>query len=168
MPSSSIDRWVLRVSCDCHVTCVPYQEYCDQKRREFESVAVFPCKLRVLPNCVFNTRDPIVMGVVVEAGVIKAGTLLTVPSKNVSGWGVHVRGWDNFIMCHWSTVHGHWCSDKSRVEPQDRGHGQAGLRGVHTCGVHDWCPQTVRQTLWPHRPSCQQGMLPWWHYSWSV
>lgn len=64
------------------------QEYRDQKRREFESVAVFPCKLRILPNCVFNTRDPIVVGVVVEAGIVKAGTPLTVPSKNFTDIGV--------------------------------------------------------------------------------
>ena len=60
------------------------QELRDQKRREFESVAIFPCKLRILPNCVFNTRDPIVVGVIVEAGLVKRGTILTVPSKNVS------------------------------------------------------------------------------------
>ena len=31
----------------------------------------------------FNTRDPIIVGVVVEAGVVKPGTPLTVPSKEV-------------------------------------------------------------------------------------
>ncbi len=45
---------------------------------------MFPCKLRVLPNCIFNSRDPIVVGVLVEAGIVKPGTPLTVPSKNVS------------------------------------------------------------------------------------
>lgn len=52
-------------------------------RDKYRSIAVFPCKLRILPNCVFNTRDPIVVGVMVEAGVVKTGTPLTVPSKNV-------------------------------------------------------------------------------------
>ena len=47
-------------------------------------MAIFPCKLRILPNCVFNTRDPIVVGVVVEAGLVKKGTVLTIPSKSVS------------------------------------------------------------------------------------
>lgn len=60
------------------------QELLERKRREFEHIAVFPCKLRIMPNCIFNTRDPIVMGVVVEAGIIKAGTPLTIPSKSVS------------------------------------------------------------------------------------
>lgn len=45
---------------------------------------MFPSKLRILPNCVYNTKDPIVLGVVVEAGVIKPGTPITIPSKNVS------------------------------------------------------------------------------------
>ena len=59
----------------------------ERKRREFEHIAVFPCRLRIMPNCIFNTRDPIVVGVVVEAGIVKSGTPLTVPSKNVR---VHV------------------------------------------------------------------------------
>lgn len=46
-------------------------------------VAVFPVKLRVLPQFIFNSRDPIVMGVTVEAGVLKQGTPLCVPSKAV-------------------------------------------------------------------------------------
>ena len=60
------------------------QELLERKRREFEHIAVFPCKLRIMPNCIFNTRDPIVVGVVVEAGIVKAGTPLTIPSKSVS------------------------------------------------------------------------------------
>ncbi|CRK90364.1 CLUMA_CG004076, isoform A [Clunio marinus] len=38
---------------------------------------------RVLPQFVFNSRDPIVMGVIVEAGVVKEGTPICVPSKGV-------------------------------------------------------------------------------------
>ena len=41
-------------------------------------------KLRVMPNNVFMKRDPIVCGVVVEAGVVKTGTPICVPSKDVS------------------------------------------------------------------------------------
>lgn len=33
---------------------------------------------------VFNSRDPIVIGVMVEAGIVKEGTPLCVPSKDVS------------------------------------------------------------------------------------
>ena len=43
-------------------------------------VAVFPCKLRILPNCIFNSRDPIIIGVTV-AGIVKSGKQSCVPSK---------------------------------------------------------------------------------------
>lgn len=47
-------------------------------------IAVFPSKIRILPQFVFNSRDPIVMGVVVEAGQLKQGTPMCVPTKGVS------------------------------------------------------------------------------------
>ncbi len=50
--------------------------------------AVFPCKLRVLPNLVFNSRNPIVCGVVVESGVVRHGTPLCVPSKEFLEVGI--------------------------------------------------------------------------------
>jgi translation initiation factor 5B len=46
-------------------------------------LAVFPCKLRVLPQCIFNSRDPIICGVLVEDGFVKLGTPICVPSKEV-------------------------------------------------------------------------------------
>lgn len=64
------------------------KELKEQKQREFKDIAVFPCKLRVLPQCVFNSRDPIVCGVVVEAGVVKVGTPLCVPSKEFINVGI--------------------------------------------------------------------------------
>ena len=54
-----------------------------RKQEEFKHIAVFPCKLRVLPNCIFNSRDPIVIGVSIEAGFVKIGTPICVPSKEV-------------------------------------------------------------------------------------
>ncbi|XP_076838732.1 eukaryotic translation initiation factor 5B isoform X2 [Brachyhypopomus gauderio] len=57
------------------------EDYRKQKQDEFKHIAVFPCKLRILPQFIFNSRDPIVMGVTVEAGVLKTGTPLCVPSK---------------------------------------------------------------------------------------
>lgn len=61
-----------------------YQEEIKQKKREeFKHIAVFPCKVRVLPQFVFNSRDPIVVGVMIEAGIIKKGTPLCVPSQEV-------------------------------------------------------------------------------------
>ena len=58
-------------------------KYKKGKQEEFKHVAVFPCKLRVLPQYIFNSRDPIVVGVVVEAGFVTLGTPLCVPSKEV-------------------------------------------------------------------------------------
>ena len=60
------------------------EEYKLKKQEEFKNVAVFPSKLRVLPQFIFNSRDPIVCGVVVEAGFLKVGTPICVPSKEVS------------------------------------------------------------------------------------
>ncbi|KZC06988.1 Eukaryotic translation initiation factor 5B [Dufourea novaeangliae] len=53
-----------------------------RKRDENKHIAVFPCKLRILPQYIFNSRDPIVMGVMIEAGIVKEGTPLCVPSKD--------------------------------------------------------------------------------------
>ena len=60
------------------------EKYKKGKQEEFKHVAVFPCKLRVLPQYIFNSRDPIVVGVIVEAGFVAMGTPLCVPSKEVS------------------------------------------------------------------------------------
>ncbi|CAB4066880.1 EIF5B [Lepeophtheirus salmonis] len=53
-----------------------------QKKEQHKHIAVFPCKLKILPNCVFNSRDPIVAGFIVEAGVVRPGTPLCVPSRD--------------------------------------------------------------------------------------
>ena len=55
-----------------------------QKQEEFKNIAVFPSKIRVLPNFIFNSRDPIVCGVSIEAGVLRVNTPMCVPSKEVS------------------------------------------------------------------------------------
>ncbi|KAG7207950.1 hypothetical protein KM043_009536 [Ampulex compressa] len=58
------------------------EELKQRKRDENKHIAVFPCKLRILPQYIFNSRDPIVMGVMVEAGIVKEGTPTCVPSKD--------------------------------------------------------------------------------------
>ncbi|XP_025425441.1 eukaryotic translation initiation factor 5B [Sipha flava] len=66
-----------------------YQDDLKKKNRDqFKSIAVFPCKLKVLPQFVFNSRDPIVMGVMVESGIVKEGTPLCVPSKEFVDLGI--------------------------------------------------------------------------------
>lgn len=49
---------------------------------------MFPCKLKVMPQFVFNSRDPIVCGVMVEAGIVKVGTPICVPSKEFINVGI--------------------------------------------------------------------------------
>nr|XP_056717670.1 eukaryotic translation initiation factor 5B [Euleptes europaea] len=64
------------------------QDYKKQKQEEFKHIAVFPCKMKILPQFIFNSRDPIVMGVLVEAGQVKQGTPMCVPSKNFIDIGI--------------------------------------------------------------------------------
>uniref|UniRef100_A0A8C1CYE4 Eukaryotic translation initiation factor 5B n=1 Tax=Cyprinus carpio carpio TaxID=630221 RepID=A0A8C1CYE4_CYPCA len=64
------------------------EDYKKQKQDEFKHIAVFPCKLRILPQFIFNSRDPIVMGVTVEAGVLRTGTPVCVPSKGFVDIGI--------------------------------------------------------------------------------
>ncbi|CEF64613.1 Eukaryotic translation initiation factor 5B [Strongyloides ratti] len=54
----------------------------EKKRKENEHLAIFPCKLRILPQNIFNARNPIICGVYVEAGQLKKGTPICVPSKD--------------------------------------------------------------------------------------
>jgi len=59
------------------------EEWLLQKREEFKHLAIFPCKLRIYPEHIFNSRDPIVIGVCIEAGFLREGTMICVPSKEV-------------------------------------------------------------------------------------
>ena len=58
-----------------------YKDDLKQKAKDkHRHVAMFPCKLRTLPNCIFNYRDPIIIGVTV-AGFVKSGKQSCVPFK---------------------------------------------------------------------------------------
>lgn len=59
--------------------------YCDvqeEKRKEKSQKVVFPCILRIIPQYIFNARDPIICGVYVEDGILKPGTPLCIPEKD--------------------------------------------------------------------------------------
>jgi translation initiation factor 5B len=53
----------------------------EDARENAKFQAVFPCKLDIMPNCIFNKKDPIVLGVEVKAGILKVGTKLCCPSR---------------------------------------------------------------------------------------
>ncbi|KAF3434977.1 hypothetical protein FNV43_RR22064 [Rhamnella rubrinervis] len=53
----------------------------EQKKKESADEAVFPCVLKILPNCIFNKKDPIVLGVDVLEGIAKVGTPICVPQR---------------------------------------------------------------------------------------
>ncbi|XP_074320960.1 uncharacterized protein LOC141657579 [Silene latifolia] len=54
----------------------------EEKKKEAAVEAVFPCVLKIMPNCVFNKRDPIVLGVDVLEGIVKVGTPICIPSQD--------------------------------------------------------------------------------------
>jgi translation initiation factor 5B len=50
------------------------------KKREAEQEVVFPCcRLKIVPGCVFNMKERIVIGVGVLDGILKSGTPLVIP-----------------------------------------------------------------------------------------
>ena len=59
-----------------------YLEDLKKKEKELHKhEAIFPVRMKILPQFVFNTRDPIVCGVKIEAGSVRLGTPIAVPSK---------------------------------------------------------------------------------------
>lgn len=64
-----------------------FMDELNQRRREEASaIAVFPSIIKILPQHVFNQKDPIIVGVEVVEGILKVGTPLCVPSLG----GLHV------------------------------------------------------------------------------
>jgi len=60
--------------------CTEYMdEIKNEKRKASSDTAVFPCVLEVLPEHIFNVKDPIILGIRVVEGILKVGTPLCVP-----------------------------------------------------------------------------------------
>ncbi|CAH1443183.1 unnamed protein product [Lactuca virosa] len=53
----------------------------EEKKKEAAEDAVFPCVLKIMPNCVFNKKDPIILGVDVLEGIAKIGTPICIPQR---------------------------------------------------------------------------------------
>ncbi|KAL8487024.1 hypothetical protein ACS0TY_023646 [Phlomoides rotata] len=53
----------------------------EERKKEAAEEAVFPCVLKIMPNCVFNKKDPIVLGVDVLDGILKVGTPICIPQR---------------------------------------------------------------------------------------
>ena len=61
-----------------------YMEELKQAKKEDASKkVVFPCRMKIIPDYVFNTRDPIVVGVDILDGILRVGTPLVIPSKGM-------------------------------------------------------------------------------------
>jgi translation initiation factor 5B len=54
-----------------------------ERKKNKEKEAIFPCVLKIIPNAVFNRKDPIILGVDVIEGVLKVGTPLIVADKKL-------------------------------------------------------------------------------------
>lgn len=53
------------------------------KKKESEEFVVFPVVLKILPKCIFNKKDPIIIGVQVVEGTLRLNTPLSIPSLNL-------------------------------------------------------------------------------------
>lgn len=60
------------------VLSYPLAKLCDMHAH---SRTPLPSSLQILPTCVFNKKDPIVVGVDVKEGIARVGTPLAVPTK---------------------------------------------------------------------------------------
>ncbi|KAH8555729.1 hypothetical protein BGW37DRAFT_435377 [Umbelopsis sp. PMI_123] len=55
-----------------------HQQLLEQKRKDQAPQAVFPCVLKMVPQAIFNKKDPIIIGVDVVEGVLRIGTPICV------------------------------------------------------------------------------------------
>lgn len=76
---------------------IEYEKICiNERKKEKEKIAVFPCILKIIPSAIFNRKDPIIIGVDVVEGVLKIGTPLMVADKKVFSINLF------FLASYWS------------------------------------------------------------------
>lgn len=56
------------------------EELSETRREEAAAIAVFPSICRILPQHIFNQKDPIIVGIEVAEGILKIGTPLCIPA----------------------------------------------------------------------------------------
>ena len=65
--------------------CDSYKNYIDelrlQAKEKWRSYITFPFILDILPKCIYNTKDPIIIGVEVKQGRLKTGAIIC--TKNI-------------------------------------------------------------------------------------
>lgn len=60
-----------RLSCQNHkVVCIDMQSK-EEEQQAASADAVFPVILQIMENCIFNAKDPIVLGCTIEEGIAK-------------------------------------------------------------------------------------------------
>jgi len=67
-----------------HLTDQFSQHLVEQKRRkqeELKHIAIFPCSMKIMPECIFAKRDPIIVGIKIIEGQLKVGAPICVPAK---------------------------------------------------------------------------------------
>ncbi|KAI8569233.1 hypothetical protein RHMOL_Rhmol02G0262200 [Rhododendron molle] len=53
----------------------------EEKKKEAAQEAVFPCLLKIMPNRIYNKKDPIILGVEILKGIAKVGTPICIPRR---------------------------------------------------------------------------------------
>lgn len=65
----------------CSASARPCPQVREEQRKAAADTVNFPCVLKIIPTCVFNKKDPIIVGVEVVSGIARVGTVLCVPSQ---------------------------------------------------------------------------------------
>jgi translation initiation factor 5B len=127
-----------------------YTKGCKAEEKEAAGLdAVFPARLRIVPGCVFNKKDPLVLGCEVVEGQLRVGTPLTVPIRDccdlgrVTGLEKDHKAVDKAERCDPALDH---CCPRDPCS-----HSSARVRRV--CGV-------------ARRGAAQRGCLPGQRYAW--